>query len=114
MSDCRLAGYPLFRHGDAPHTRLRSLKLTPVVAVRLSKNCLETEMIRTVFMIGLFALLGLFALKLVFGLFGALFGVLWFLLWIALKIALVGLVLYFVIRIVSLDTASRLRSKWSM
>ena len=64
-------------------------------------------------MIGLFALLGLFALKLVFGLFGFLFSFLWVLLWIALKIALVGLVVYFVIRIVSPETADRLRSKWT-
>ena len=71
-------------------------------------------MIRTVFMIGLFALLGLFALKLVFGLFGVLFSVLWVLLWLAIKIAIVGLLIYFVIRIFSPDTAARLRSKWSM
>ena len=70
-------------------------------------------MLRTVFMIGLFAILGLFALKLVFGIFGALFGLLWVLLWLALKIAIVGLVVYFVIRIVSPDTAERLRSKWT-
>ncbi len=70
-------------------------------------------MLRTVFMIGMFALLGLFALKLVFGLFGFLFAILWVLLWLALKIALVGLVVYFIIRIVSPDTAQRLRSRWS-
>jgi hypothetical protein len=64
-------------------------------------------------MIGLFALLGLFALKLVFGLFGVLFGLLWVLLFLALKIALVGLAVYFVIRIVSPEMAERLRSKWT-
>ena len=70
-------------------------------------------MLRTVFMIGLFALLGLFALKLVFGLFGFLFVLLGVLLWWALKIALIGLVVWFVIRIVSPDTAERLRSRWT-
>ena len=70
-------------------------------------------MLRTVFMIGLFAILGLFALKLVFGLFGFLFVLLGALLWLALKIALVGLVVYFVIRVVSPETAERLRSKWT-
>ena len=70
-------------------------------------------MLRTVFMIGLFALLGLFALKLAFGLFGFLFSILWVLLWLAIKIAIVGLLVYFVIRIVSPDTAHRLRSRWS-
>ena len=70
-------------------------------------------MLRTVFMIGLFALLGLFALKLAFGLFGFLFALLLVLLGWAIKIAIIGLVIYFVIRLVSPDTASRLRSKWT-
>src|SRR3954462_4617620 len=97
-----------------PNVQYDPLKPGRSAVVWQSKNCLETAMIRTVFMIGLFALLGLFALKLVFGLFGVLFGLLWVLLWWALKIALVGLVIYFVIRILSPDTAARLRSKWSM
>lgn len=70
-------------------------------------------MLRTIFMIGLFALLGLFALKLAFGLFGVLFAILLMLLGWAVKIAIVGVIIYFVIRLVSPDTASRLRSKWS-
>jgi len=70
-------------------------------------------MIRTVFMIGLFALLGLFALKLAFGLFGFLFAFLLMLLWWAVRIAIVGALVYLVIRIVSPDTAHRLRSRWS-
>jgi hypothetical protein len=70
-------------------------------------------MLRTVFMIGLFALLGLFALKLAFGLFGVLFSILIMLLVWAVKIAIVGLIIYFVIRIVSPDTAHRLRGRWS-
>ena len=80
---------------------------------RSPQNQLEISMLRTVFMIGLFAILGLFALKLVFGLFTALFGILWVLLWLALKIALVGLVVYLVIRIVAPETAERLRSRWT-
>ncbi len=70
-------------------------------------------MLRTVFMIGLFALLGLFALKLAFGLFGFLFALLLVLLGWAIKIAIIGLVIYFIIRIVSPDTARSLRSKWT-
>lgn len=70
-------------------------------------------MLRTIFMIGFFALLGLFALKLAFGLFGVLFAILLMLLGWAVKIAIVGVIIYFVIRLVSPDTASRLRSKWS-
>jgi hypothetical protein len=70
-------------------------------------------MLRTIFMIGLFALLGLFALKIAFGLFGFLFSILLVLLWWAVKIAIIGLIIYFVIRIVSPDTASRLRNRWT-
>lgn len=70
-------------------------------------------MLRTVFMIGLFAILGLFALNIVFGLFKVLFALLLVLLAWAIKIAIIGLLIYFVIRIVSPDTAQRLRSRWS-
>ena len=70
-------------------------------------------MLRTIFMIGLFALLGLFLLKVAFGLFGFLFSILLVLLWWAIKIAIVGLIIYFVIRLVSPDTASKLRSRWT-
>ncbi|MEP6494003.1 MAG: hypothetical protein ABJF01_15075 [bacterium] len=70
-------------------------------------------MLRTIFSIGLFAVLGLIALKFVFGIFGFAVGLFMVLLIAALKIALVGLVLYFIIRIVSPGTASKLRSRWS-
>lgn len=70
-------------------------------------------MLRTIFTIGLFALLGLFALRLAFGVFGMLFGVLVWLFFVALKIALVGLVIYLVIRIISPETARRMRERWS-
>ncbi len=70
-------------------------------------------MLRTIFTIGLFALLGLFVLKLAFGVFGALFGILIWLTILAVKIALVGLVIYLIVRVVSPDTARRMREKWS-
>ena len=70
-------------------------------------------MLRTVFTIGLFALLGLFLLKLAFGIFGVLFAILISLFFVALKIALVGFVIYLLIRIFSPDTARRLRQRWS-
>jgi hypothetical protein len=71
------------------------------------------RMLRTIFMVGFFALLGLFALKFVFGIFGALLGLFSVLLFMALKIALVGAGVYLVIRIVSPGTARRLRERWS-
>ena len=70
-------------------------------------------MLRTVFMIGLFAILGLFLLNIAFGLFKFLFALLIVLFWWAVKIALVGLVIYLIIRIVSPDMAHRLRSRWT-
>jgi hypothetical protein len=70
-------------------------------------------MLRTVLTIGIFAMLGLFALKLVFGILPVLLGIVWMFLVLALKIAIFGAAVYFVIRIVSPDTARRLRSRWS-
>ncbi len=70
-------------------------------------------MLRTVFTIGLFALLGLIALKLAFGLVLPLLGLFLWLLGLALKIAVVGLVIYLAIRIVSPDTARRIREKFA-
>jgi type IV secretory pathway VirB3-like protein len=70
-------------------------------------------MLRTIFMIGLFALAGLFVLKLAFGLFGVLFGLLTWLLIKAIWIAVIGAALYLVIRIVSPSTARKLRERWS-
>jgi hypothetical protein len=70
-------------------------------------------MLRTIFMIGLFALGGLFLLKLLFGLFAVGFGLLGFLFFMAIKIAIVGALVYLVIRIFSPETARRLREKWS-
>lgn len=70
-------------------------------------------MLRTIFSIGLFAVLGLVALKFIFGIFGVAIGLFMVLFGIAIKIALVLLVVYFIIRIVSPDTAARLRERWS-
>ena len=70
-------------------------------------------MLRTIFSIGLFAVLGLIALKFIFGIFGLAVGLFISLLFVALKIGFVLLVIYFIIRIVSPETARRLRERWS-
>jgi hypothetical protein len=70
-------------------------------------------MFRTIFMIGLFALAGLFVLKLAFGMFGMLFGLLTWLLVKAIWIAVIGAVIYLVIRVLSPGTARKLRERWS-
>lgn len=68
-------------------------------------------MLRTIFTIGLFAVLGMFALKLVFGVFVGLFGLFAGLLGFAIRIAIIGLIIYVIIRIVSPETARKLRGE---
>ena len=70
-------------------------------------------MLRTIFSIGLFAVLGLVALKFIFGIFGFAVSLFLWLLFVALKVALVGLAIYFIIRVVSPETARKLRERWS-
>jgi len=64
----------------------------------------EDEMLKTIFTIGVVALLGLFALKLIGVLFFPLIG-------LAVKILLLGAVVYGVMLVVAPDTARRLRDK---
>jgi hypothetical protein len=85
--------------------------------------CAETEpsvelleipiMLRTIFSIGALAIVGIIALKFIFGIFGGLVGILFVLLFLALKIAIIGALIYLVVRIVSPDTARRLREKFN-
>ena len=85
--------------------------------------CAETEpsvdlveiliMLRTIFSVGALAILGLIALKFVFGFFGGLVAIVFWLLILALKIAIVGALIYLVVRIVSPETARRLREKFN-
>ena len=70
-------------------------------------------MLRTVLTLGAVALLGLFALKLLFGVAGTFFALFFWLFFIALRIAIVGLLVYLAIRLLSPGTARRLRQKWS-
>ena len=70
-------------------------------------------MLRTTFMIGLFAIGGLFLLKSAFGLFGVAFVLFGWLFWLAIRVVIIGGLIYLVIRIFSPDTARRLRQKWS-
>lgn len=65
-------------------------------------------MLRTLFTIGLIAMLGLVALKVVFGLLGPLVGLLFMLVGFAIRVLLIGAVLYFVVRVVSPSTAERI------
>jgi hypothetical protein len=68
-------------------------------------------MLRTIFTIGVLALLGLFALKLFFSLFGFALGLFGVLLGLAIKIAIFGAIGYVVLRIVAPETARRLKER---
>ena len=68
-------------------------------------------MLRTLFTIGFIALVGLFVLKIVFGLLGPLVALLLWLLGVALKVALLALLVYFVLRIFSPGSAQKLRDE---
>lgn len=68
-------------------------------------------MLRTILTIGAFAVLGLLALQLAFGVLGSLLGLFFFLVGLALKIALLGLAIYLVVRVVSPETARKLRER---
>ena len=70
-------------------------------------------MLRTIFAVGALALLGLVALKLVFGIMPALVGLLFWVAGLALKVAVLGVVGYFAIRLISPSTAQRLKDRWS-
>ena len=70
-------------------------------------------MLRTVFAVGTMAILGIVALKLVFGVFGGLVAILLFLAWKAVQIALFGLLVYLIIRVISPDTARKIKARWS-
>jgi hypothetical protein len=72
-------------------------------------------MFRTILILGVFAVLGLFALKVIFGVFGVALSVLgWLLRWtwfLGIRIVIVGLAVYVIIRIVSPETARKLRGR---
>lgn len=83
-------------------------------ARKVDSNVTETlNMLRTIFAIGVMALLGLFALKFIFGIFGGLMSIVFALLSLAIKVAVIGLIVYLVIRIISPETARNLRERWS-
>lgn len=69
-------------------------------------------MLRTILTVGALSLLGIVVLRFAFGIFTGLVGLALWLLVLTIKIALVGLVVYFMIRIVSPETARRLRERW--
>ena len=70
-------------------------------------------MLRTLFSVGLMAIVGLFVLKFAFGILGGVLAIFIALAFLAVKILLVGAVGYIVLRIVAPGTARRLRDRFS-
>ncbi|HEX6575649.1 MAG TPA: hypothetical protein VF042_11835 [Gemmatimonadaceae bacterium] len=70
-------------------------------------------MIRTILMTGVMVMLGFIALGFVFKIFGGLIALTFLLLGFAIKALIVGGIAYLAIRIVSPDTARRLRGKFT-
>ena len=70
-------------------------------------------MLRTLFSVGLMAILGLIVLKFAFGILGGVLAIFIGLAFLAVKILLVGAVAYVVLRIVAPSTARRLRARFS-
>lgn len=70
-------------------------------------------MLRTILMTGVMVMLGIFALGFVFKIFGGLIALTFLLLGFAVKALIVGGIAYLAIRIVSPDTARRIRGKFS-
>lgn len=70
-------------------------------------------MFRAIFMIGLIAMLGLFAVGIVFQLFGSVLALTFWVAAVALKVLIVGGVLYLGIRLVAPNMAQRLKDRYS-
>ena len=70
-------------------------------------------MLRTLFTVGIMAIVGLFLLKFAFGILGGVLGLFMVLVFLAVKILVIGVVAYVVLRIVAPGTAKRLRDRIS-
>lgn len=71
----------------------------------------DLQMLKTILTIGAIALLGLVALKIVFGVLPFMVSLLLFVVGLAIKVALVGGAIYLVVRIASPETARRIKAK---
>ena len=70
-------------------------------------------MLRAILMLGLLVVLGMFAAGLVFNVLGGLVGLVVWLAVLAVKLLVVGGILYFGVRVLSPNTAQRLKDRWA-
>jgi hypothetical protein len=71
------------------------------------------SMLRTILMLGLLVIAGMFAAGLIFSVLGGLVGLVIWVAILAVKVAIVGGLLYVGIRVFSPNTAQRLKSRWA-
>ncbi len=69
-------------------------------------------MLRTIFMIGLLAFVGLFVLRIAFGILGGLFSILFWLIGMAIPVLIVGALIYIGALVFAPDTARSWREKF--
>lgn len=69
-------------------------------------------MLRTIFTIGIIALVGLFVLRVAFNILGGLFGIFFWLIGISIPILILGALIYLALKVFAPDTARDLRSKF--
>jgi hypothetical protein len=70
-------------------------------------------MLRAILMLGLLVVLGMFAAGLVFNVLGGLIGLVIWVAVLAIKLLVVGGILYLGVRVVSPNTAQRLKERWA-
>lgn len=70
-------------------------------------------MLRAILMLGLLVVLGMFAAGLVFNVLGGLVGLVVWVAVLAVKLLVVGGILYFGVRVLSPNTAQRLKDRWA-
>ncbi len=69
-------------------------------------------MLRTIFTIGVIAIVGLFVLRLAFGILGGLFSILFWLIGMSIPILILGAIIYLALKVFAPDTARDLRAKF--
>ncbi len=70
-------------------------------------------MLRAILMLGLLVVLGMFAAGLVFNVLGGLVGLVVWVAILAVKLLVVGGIVYLGVRVLSPNTAQRLKDRWS-
>ena len=85
---------------------------TPWARIALQTPTRDRPMLRTIFTIGILALVGLFVLRLVFGILGGVFSIIFALLGLAIPVLIIGSIIYVVMLVFAPETARDWRQKF--